>query len=601
VSGHTPCNGNFAFGAGIFFLYMPSLDFDFLDWDDTTYIQRDAVTAQGLSEKSLSHAFTTFNNPYFMPLTRLSYMTDVSLYGIESARGFRLTNILLHIINCLLLLLLVYKATSRLLVAFMVALVFAIHPQHVESVVWIAGRKELLAGIFGVASLLAYQQYATTQNKAWYLLTLLSYAASLFCKPIWIALPLLLLLWDFFPLQKLGTGNVRHCLVEKLPFLFFGLAYSLLFTYSLHIDGIPISYYPDPSWDMRWVLPLLAIGKYLANTFIPFNLVPYYAFPDQVTLWPGLLWAGVLLALLSIFWRLRFQVPGLLMAALWFGIALLPALKITVLPQGEAIFTADRYTYAPHIGLFIGIIFSIQVWVNTQKRTIKLGALVITVLVLAGLCVNTAHTITKWQTPEKLWLSTIAENTGKGRAYPYGMLGLHYQKSKRFDEAYAAFRQAHDIYPHHYIYPLMLGILLENASGGKKEARRWLDMMLDEAPAPALILREHANINYANGDTITAERFFSKAVERNQQEGEPLNTKEMYVLQSFAQVKNHRIDQAVDSLGKANLSMNEKSEACQYLSRIITVMKKTKSNLQENKLNEFCQWPEKKGQDRQVN
>jgi len=333
-------------------LYAPVHQFDFINWDDNVYIHSDAVVLKGLSDESLIHAFSTFDNPYFMPLTRLSFMADVSLFGSDNPGGFHLTNLIIHSINSCLIFLLIFKVSLRFYSALIIAALFALHPQHVEAVAWIAERKELLAGFFGLLSLLTYQQYALTNHRHWYLFSIVTFGLCLFSKPIWVTLPVLLLIWDFFPLKRLSLKTLQHCIIEKIPFFLISGIFSLIIIFTLQIDEAS-SVFSPPQWHIRWMLPFVGFWDYLGNTLWPINLFPFYAYPDEIHIKLaifGVMSFFVLFGLLFIA-KIRTTYPGLLMAFVWFLTALLPAFSLILNPQGEIIFSADRFSYLPHIGM----------------------------------------------------------------------------------------------------------------------------------------------------------------------------------------------------------------------------------------------------------
>lgn len=541
-----------------FFQYLPSKNFGFLGWDDTAYIQEDRNVTQGLNEKSLSYAFTTFDNPYFMPITRLSYMLDVSLYGVKEAGGYRLTNIIIHIINTLLLFLLVYFATYKYWPAFVIALIFGLHPQHVEAVVWIAGRKELLAGLFGILSLFSYQQYAKTKASAWYLLTVLMYGCSLFSKPIWIALPILLLVWDYFPLKRINADNVKKQIIEKMPILVLGLLYSLIFT-ATNTPDIPVSYYIEEPWHIRWMLPFIAIQNYVFNTVIPMNLVPYYGFPEGNVAYEGVFSLTALAIVVFISWRLKRELPGLLMAIIWFILALAACLKITLFPMGEYIFFADRYSYLPHIGLLVGTVLSIETLLVKQNKYI--APLLMTTVVIISLWISKI-TIDKWKTPESLWLYTIENTQGKAKAYVFAILGSHYESEGRYQEAFLAYRKAHEINSVQYVYPLVISSLLKMKVGKIKESDMWLDKIVDESPAPAAVLFDIGKLEYINGRMLKAERFLAVSLDRNKKDGSLKNQREVYWMLGLAQLQNNHINAANETFAQLKFSPEEKTALC---------------------------------------
>ncbi|HUD82741.1 MAG TPA: hypothetical protein VMQ67_04530, partial [Candidatus Saccharimonadales bacterium] len=225
-----------------FCLYVPTTRYEFVNFDDEQYVYENPWVNQGISADSVKWAFSAMYAANWHPLTWISHMTDSSLYGLN-AGGHHLTNIILHSLNSALLFFLLNRLTRRLWPSWLVAALFAWHPLHVESVAWVAERKDLLSTLFLFLTLWAYAQYVSLRAINRYLLALAFFAMGLLCKPMIVTLPCLLLLLDYWPLQRV-TKPSRDALrtllsltIEKLPFFAMSLAASIVTILAQHSGG----------------------------------------------------------------------------------------------------------------------------------------------------------------------------------------------------------------------------------------------------------------------------------------------------------------------------------------------------------------------------
>jgi len=329
----------------------------FINFDDTDYVTENVHVLKGLNGQSITWAFTTTEAANWHPLTWLSHMLDVQLFGLDAGKH-HLTSLLLHILNSVLLFLLLVRMTGALWRSAFVAALFAIHPLHVESVAWIAERKDVLSTLFWLLTLGAWLGYVKSKKAAPYVLALALYALGLMAKPMLVTLPFTLLLLDYWPLRRLAIplhrriGALKILLWEKLPFFMMSAA-SCIITFVAQRNQGAVETLENLVFGGRIANAAVAYVSYLGKTFWPASLAVYYPHPrtDLIT-WPvagsALLLAGATILLL----RLGRKAPFLLFGWLWYLGTLVPVIGL-VQVGGQAM--ADRYTYVPLIGVFIAI------------------------------------------------------------------------------------------------------------------------------------------------------------------------------------------------------------------------------------------------------
>jgi protein O-mannosyl-transferase len=266
--------------------FTHTLGFYFLNLDDNLGITMNPMIHQGLSLESIKWAFSTFNSPYYMPLTRISFLIDSSLFGVD-AWGFHLTNLLIHTTNSLLILLLFWKLSNHLLFSTLSAIAFAIHPQHLEAFIWISERKEVLSALFGLLSLIFYTRYAQTRaanssntsNFKYYLYAILYFLLSLMAKPLWISMPFIFLLIDWWPLNRIKHDPLKIIIIDKIPFIFLAVIFIIITLASAasSVDQISNSAETLPLIQRVLNIPVVYI-TYLLLTIYPYDLPVYLPF-----------------------------------------------------------------------------------------------------------------------------------------------------------------------------------------------------------------------------------------------------------------------------------------------------------------------------------
>jgi Flp pilus assembly protein TadD len=418
--------------AAIAAVYWQLLDADFLIHDDRTYVTANPHIQEGLTLESVSWAATSMRASNWHPLTWISHMLDWMLYGADPA-GHHATNVLLHAINALLLFALFKIMTGRLWLSAAVAALFALHPLHVESVAWIAERKDLLSGLFALLATIGYVEFARRGGSARYLLTALLLALSLMAKPMVVTLPLLFLLLDYWPLERSGRGLTR-LLLEKLPLLALS-ALSSAMTLMAQQRGGAMASTDAVALPLRLANAALSSVRYIFKMVWPADLSIYYPHPNLLGGRPWEWWqvGGACLLLVAISWvvmritKLRYLAVGWL----WYLGMLVPVLGLVqVGPQAMA----DRYTYLPLTGLFVMV-----VWGGARIISPRPGLLLLIVLLVV--CGARSWTqVRHWRDSISLFEHALEVTPGHPVIHNY--LGTALREAGRDGEALEQFRAA---------------------------------------------------------------------------------------------------------------------------------------------------------------
>jgi tetratricopeptide (TPR) repeat protein len=402
-------------------LYLPVTHHDFVNFDDDDYITNNSRVQAGLTWAGAVWAFQTGAAANWHPLTWLSHMLDCQLYGLNPG-GHHSTNLIFHVINTLLLFLWLRQLTGALWRSAIVAALFAWHPLHVESVAWASERKDVLSTFFWMLTLIAYTRYAresrvlSPKSKVFYGLSLLAFACGLMSKPMVVTLPFVLLLLDFWPLNRFPPGcsarSLINLIVEKLPFFALTLAASVT-TYFVQTSGRALWSPEGLSFSPRVANALWAYERYISKTFWPADLSIFYTHPYH---WPAglVMGAALLLALWSglFLWRAR-QNPYLVVGWFWFLGTLIPTIGLVQVGSQSM---ADRYMYIPSVGLFILVVWGVDDFLNWRPHWRRIATMAGGVA-LAGCLVCTRIQLSYWQNSIKLFTHAIEVTTDNFVAY----------------------------------------------------------------------------------------------------------------------------------------------------------------------------------------
>jgi len=323
-------------------VYSQTLHFDFVNFDDPDYVTNNSHVRQGITANGIEWALTSGEAANWFPVTRLSHMLDVQLFGL-SAGLHHLSNVLFHIFATLLLFAFLNRATGARWPSAFVAFVFALHPLHVESVAWVSERKDVLSAFFWFLALWAYVRYAERPGPSRYLLVLLAFCLGLMSKPMIVTLPLVMLLLDVWPLRRRSW-----LLREKLPFFALSLGAAIA-TYAVQ-SSAGAAEALQIALGLRIENALVSYLLYIVKMFIPQGLAVFYPYPPNFPMWQVAI-AAIALACVSawVLWRFRTQ-PYLAVGWLWYLVTLVPVIGLV---QVGAQARADRYTYVPMVGLAI--------------------------------------------------------------------------------------------------------------------------------------------------------------------------------------------------------------------------------------------------------
>ncbi len=420
----------------------------FINFDDIPYVTENPMLQNGLTPSTVVWAFTTDYATNWHPLTWISHLLDYQFYGLKPA-GHHLTGLLFHILNVLLLFHVLRLMTGALWRSAVVAALFAWHPLHVESVAWVAERKDVLSTFFWLLTMLAYTRYANEikvqgpKSKVYYGLTLLCYALGLMAKPMLVTLPFVLLLLDYWPLNRIAESGTRSAepsksrpprlLLEKVPFFLLALASSVV-TFIVQKTGGAVASLHYLSLGQRITNALVSYVRYLGKTVWPDNLAIFYPIHPS---WPAWQWAGagLLIAAISLLAiaMLRRQ-PYFPVGWFWYLGTLVPVIGL-VQVGGQSM--ADRYTYMPLVGIFIIFSWGVADLLG-QGQLRKLNpAWAVIVPVLALCLVVTRKQTSYWKEGATLFRHAIAVTTNNVLAHVN--LGEALDKVGKVEEAKTEF------------------------------------------------------------------------------------------------------------------------------------------------------------------
>jgi protein O-mannosyl-transferase len=423
----------------------------FVNYDDDVYVTANRHVQAGLRWDTIRWAFGTFDAANWHPLTWISHALDYHVFKLNPA-GHHYTNVLLHSANVVLLFLLLVEATRRTWPSLIAAAIFAVHPLNVESVAWVAERKNVLSMLFFLLALWAYQRYASKPSIARYGAVFLLFACGLMTKPQVITLPFVLLLWDYWPLGRLqfGTrqagGTEEHTrrlgwlLLEKIPLLVLSVGSAVVTLAAQQAGGAVRSAIEYPA-TVRIENAIGAYFDYVGRLLWPFRLAPMYPHPgDTLRAWQIGIAALFVIAVSVLVLRFR-EKRYLVVGWFWFLGALVPMIGLIQVGQ-QAI--ADRYMYLPMIGLLLMLCWGLADWAGERKARV-VGLACTSALVLAALGALTYRQVNFWRDSETLW--THAAAVTKDNYVAHINLGETFLNQERTEEAAVHFRAAVQIRP----------------------------------------------------------------------------------------------------------------------------------------------------------
>ena len=493
-------------------VFGQTLTHDFVNFDDHVYVYENPLVIRGLSTEGIIDAFTHTHARNWHPVTTVSHMLDCQLYGLN-AGGHHFTNVILHTISVLLLFLMFKQMTGGLWQSAFVAVLFAIHPLHVESVAWIAERKDVLSAVFFMLTLAAYTRYARAPSVPRYLLVALLFAFGLMSKPMLVTVPFVLLLLDYWPLGRIGSqksevgSRVRRLITEKLP-LFVLSALSCIATLLTQrqgpnaIDQLPFLW--------RLNNTFVSYVTYISQMLWPARLAVFYSHPNdrlpfvEITMAIAFL---VGISLLVIY--LRRTKPYLFTGWFWYLGMLVPV--IGFVQVGEQAH-ADRYTYLPQIGLYIMIAWTVGDLVLESTSRVR-RAVVGVAAAIAIVCVGVRAfvQVSYWKNSETLWSHTLAVTSDNDVAH--NNLGFLFLRKGELDKAISQFQAALDIRSRNSETHYSLGAALVQNNLGNAFARKQLwDEAIDHLQEAINLRPDYADAYFNLGSVLFHQSRIDEAI-----------------------------------------------------------------------------------------
>ena len=457
---------------------------DFLFFDDESYVTENRYVQEG-GWDNIIWAFTNMKSANWHPVTWLSHMLDSYLFGLNP-KGHHLTNLFFHITNTLLLFFLFAYMTGCLTRSGFVAALFALHPLHVESVAWVAERKDVLSTSFWFLTLLSYIYYVKNRNIKRYLLLLIPFVLGLMSKPMLVTLPFVLLLIDYWPLDRLKVKNhislsylhkqrkrfssdikpFLHVFYEKIPLFILSIIIGSL-TIVAQDKGGAIRTLEDFPLSTRFSNAFLAYGGYIKKMLWPYHLAPYYPYPKSFSILEVVSVILLLLIISYLFLNKSRTHPYLSVGWLWFIGTLLPVIGF-VQVGWQAM--ADRYTYIPLVGLFIIISWGSPELLRGFKYQRKFLSIIAT-MILTLLFMLTWFQVKHWKDTVTLFEHTI--KVTKDNEFAYTNLGHAFYKRKNLEKAIQLYSSTLSLNPRNVGAKVALGFVLTE-TGKLDEAQRHL-------------------------------------------------------------------------------------------------------------------------------
>ena len=468
-------------------VYWPVVHHDFVNYDDNCYLVQNRQIQAGLTWHGLVWGFGRLHGDgtYWHPLTWVSHMVDCQLFGLKPA-GHHLVNLLFHILNSILVFLLFKRLTRAFWRSALLAALFALHPLQVDTVAWVAERKNLLSALFFILTLLAYVRYAEksvvsnqwpansdqlsktpdpdnvqwathhasppARRRFWYWFTLVLFICGLMCKPVLVTLPFVLLLLDYWPLHRLSFPTLQHSntptlrlLLEKLPFLLLSAASCFITIASNRAVGALVEASSEFPLEVRVQNALFSYVRYLGKALWPRNLAVFYPYPDQFPAWRAVVCGLLVLAISGLAIGAARRRSYLLVGWFWFLGVLVPF--VGLLQAGEQAL-ADRFAYVPLIGLFLLLVWGTEelthCWRN-QRLVISAAAVAVLVCFAALSRRQTGY----WENSVTLFSHALAVTDDNARAH--SNLGLALAVEGKTEEAIQQLLEALRLNPNHAI------------------------------------------------------------------------------------------------------------------------------------------------------
>jgi hypothetical protein len=475
--------------------YIPVLSADFIAYDDDVYVTENPRVRQGITPENIRWAFTTGYNANWHPLTWLSHMIDIELFGMRPG-GHHCTSLFIHCLNGVLLFLLLAQATGARWRSAGVAMLFVLHPLHVESVAWISERKDMLCTLFWLLAMRAYIHYVRRQTIRRYLWIVFFFVLALMSKPMAVTMPFLLLALDYWPLNRFSasgnmTGNLLRLSVEKIPLFCLSIISSWITIVVQHAGGA-VSGLAHTPVSLRIMNAIVSYGTYLLKTIVPLKLAVFYPYSQTIPLWK----VGVSLVVLGVITfyaiRMRKKRPWVVTGWVWFIGTLVPVIGIVQVGSQSM---ADRYTYIPLVGLFI--IFVWAAYAATRGIRYETGVWCLAGIIVMAVCgMMTFRQAKYWQDTKSLFTHVLSV-TDKNHVAHHS-LGIALFREGDIQGAREQFKRAVTLKPGHVEAMVYIGIIC-GMQGDYRAAERYFKKALALEPENEYIHTNLAKLFIAMG------------------------------------------------------------------------------------------------------
>jgi len=468
-----------------FCIYSQVQDHEFINFDDNRLVTKSSLVQAGLTNESIIRVFTTTHFDGWTPITSISYMLEYQLYGLNP-KGFLLTNLFFHIANSLLLFLILFRMTGAIWQSAFVAAMFALHPLNVESVAWVAERKNVLSTFFLLLTIWAYIRYAEKPTTKRYSLVFLLFAFGLMSKPMVVTLPFVLLLLDYWPLERFKLGqrerefkiaqkdkyfngekNISKLVLEKFPLLILSALCSITTLVLFEKAGESVA--QDPVSILAILTNvMISYFEYLWKMLWPKGLAILYAHPgNTLAVWKGVLCGIALLVITTISIKLIRKAPYFVVGWFWYLGTLIPVIGFITLGQH---LIADRYAYLPLIGIFVIIAWGVpellKEW-HYRKNVLKASAGILILTLMPITWIQVSH----WKSSITVFKHAIKVTDKKypGFSVVHNNLGSALFAKQKIEEAISHYKMAIKLKPGYAVAHNNLGIALV-AEGKNEEA-----------------------------------------------------------------------------------------------------------------------------------
>jgi len=486
-------------------ILLPALQNGFTYWDDHLYVSENA-DIRNLS--SIPGFFSEYLMGNYHPLVPLTYTLEYAIWGL-SPWGYILVNILLHGLNIYLVGLLAWKLSKKVSVAVFTALAFGLHPLHVESVIWISERKDVLHTAFLLGALHCWWAWIQSPNAKNYIATLVLFLLACFAKGQSVVFPLLAILLGWWAVQKVELKF--KLIIPYIPLFIISLLFGIIAIFAQQAEGAVRTQhtfrFPDNILAASW-----GFLFYLWKCFLPWRLSAFYPYPPIDKAYPVYFWAMPPLVIIVgfVIFRIRKIYPELVWGLLFYAFAIFPVIQL--LPVGRAL-TADRYFYVPSIGLFFGLFYFLEKHIVINKKLLQQGLLII----ILGWSVFTFNRIHVWKNTESLFRDVL-------KSFPNESVALNniatmHAMRKEYDQALIYYEKTIAVNPHHIESVYNIGVVYDETSRFESSAAyfnrvfRMDSNYKDVRYKLALAYNKHGNALKNEGKGSEALGWYSRSIE----------------------------------------------------------------------------------------